>query len=50
MSPDWSKMSISIPTKIEEQKAEGDGWILLLKDSYTIKKDEKTNNYSIIKK
>lgn len=50
MSPDWSRMSISIPTKIEEQKAEGDGWILLLKDAYTIKKDEKTNNYRIIKK
>lgn len=50
MSPDWSKISVSIPTKTEEQKVEGDGWTLLLKDRYTIKKDEKTNNYRIIKK
>jgi hypothetical protein len=50
MSPDWSKISVSMPTKTEEQKVEGDGWTLLLKDRYTIKKDEKTNNYRIIKK
>jgi len=50
MSPDWSKISVSTPTKTEEQKVEGDGWTLLLKDSYTVKKDEKTNNYRIIKK
>ncbi len=50
MSSDWSKISVSMPTKTEEQKVEGDGWTLLLKDRYTIKKDEKTNNYRIIKK
>lgn len=49
MSPNWDKIAISVPTKIEEQKVEGDGWILQLKSNYIIKKDEKTNNYSLIK-
>lgn len=50
MSPDWSKISVSIPTKTEEQRAEGNGWVLQLKDSYIIKEDKKTGNYGIFKK
>ncbi|MEH7888884.1 hypothetical protein BAX95_01960 [Elizabethkingia meningoseptica] len=48
--PNWDRMSISIPSKINDQLVEGDGWTLQLNSNYTVKKDEKGNNYILIKK
>ncbi|MEY8760559.1 hypothetical protein [Chryseobacterium tongliaoense] len=50
MFPDWSKMSISIPTKINDQLIEGNGWSLQLNKNYAVVRDEKNNNYILIKK
>ncbi len=50
MYPNWDRMSISIPSKINDQLVEGDGWTLQLNSNYTVKKDEKGNNYILIKK
>ncbi|WP_407481209.1 hypothetical protein [Elizabethkingia meningoseptica] len=50
MYPNWDRMSISIPAKINDQLVEGDGWTLQLNSNYTVKKDEKDNNYILIKK
>ncbi|HIC8645369.1 hypothetical protein BAX97_09470 [Elizabethkingia meningoseptica] len=50
MYPNWDRMSISIPAKINDQLVEGDGWTLQLNSNYTVKKDEKGNNYILIKK
>lgn len=49
MSPNWDKISITNPTKISPNKVEGDGWILTLKEGYTVKKEKKTGNYVISK-
>lgn len=49
MSPNWNKISITNPTKIFPNKAEGDGWVLTLKEGYTVKKEEQTGNYVISK-
>ena len=50
MYPNWDRMSISIPAKINDQLVEGDGWTLQLNSNYTVKKDENGNNYILIKK
>lgn len=50
MSPNWEKITVSIPTKIEGQRIEGEGWVLQLKDPYTLQKDELLNNYTLIKR
>ncbi|MHC5202309.1 hypothetical protein [Myroides sp. LJL119] len=50
MFPFWNKLSITIPTKIHDQVIEGEGWILHLNKNYTIKKDETSNNYILVKK
>ncbi len=50
MYPNWNKISISIPTKINGQQIEGDGWLLMLNKNYAVVKDEKSNNYKLIKK
>lgn len=44
------KLIITIPTKIEGNNISGEGWTLLLNDNYKVIKDEKTNNYTIIRK
>jgi len=49
MSPNWNKISITIPTGISADQAEGDGWVLKLNPGYVIKKNEKTDTYILIK-
>lgn len=49
ISPDWSRISIDIPEKINGSTIEGDGWILRLKGNYKVVKDEKDHNYILIK-
>lgn len=50
MSPDWDKISISIPLKTEGKKISGDGWVLELNDGYGIQKNDNNENYRLIKK
>lgn len=50
MSADWSKISVTNPTKIEEKKIAGDGWTLELTAGYKIEKGEANSNYKLIKK
>jgi hypothetical protein len=50
MAPNWDKITVSKPIKIEGQRIEGDGWVMHLKDQYTVQKDESQNNYELIKK
>lgn len=50
MSPDWDKISLTIPTKTEEDTITGDGWNLVLSKDYKIINDPKKNMYKIIKK
>ncbi|WP_312902686.1 hypothetical protein [Chryseobacterium taichungense] len=49
ISPDWGRISIDIPEKINGSTIEGDGWILKLKGNYKVGKDEKDRNYILIK-
>lgn len=50
MAPNWDKITVSKPIKTEGQRIEGDGWVMQLKDQYTVQKDESQNNYELIKK
>lgn len=47
MSSNWDKISISNPTRKEDNKIFGDGWILELTDGYTIDKDGASGNYEL---
>lgn len=49
LNPTKDKVIITIPTKIDGSNISGEGWTLLLNDNYKVIKDEKTNNYSIVK-
>lgn len=49
MSPNWDKISITNPVTTEGKKVSGDGWTLELNNGYTIKKDEVSGNYKLIK-
>ena len=49
MSPNWNKITVSIPIEINNNIATGDGWILKLKDGYSIEKEEAGNNYLLSK-
>lgn len=50
ISPNWDKISVTIPIKIENKKISGDGWTLELKDGYSVAKNENTGNYILTKK
>ncbi|BAP30347.1 uncharacterized protein CHSO_1310 [Chryseobacterium sp. StRB126] len=50
MSPNWDKISISAPVRMEDKKISGDGWVLELTDGYVIKKGDSNGNYTLIKK
>lgn len=50
MSTDWAKISLTIPLEIGDKKVQGDGWILTLVDGYSVKKDEKSGNYVLLKR
>ncbi|WP_410220092.1 hypothetical protein [Pedobacter sp.] len=50
MSPNWDKISITNPVKIEGKKIIGDGWTLELIDAYTIEKNKTNSGYKLTKK
>lgn len=50
MSPNWNKISVTIPLKSENNNIIGDGWTLELKDGYSVTRDESTGNYKLTKK
>lgn len=50
MSPNWDKISVSIPLKIQERQITGEGWILNLTGNYVVEQDENTGNYRLKKK
>ncbi|WP_411897545.1 hypothetical protein [Elizabethkingia occulta] len=50
MSPNWDKISVSSPVKISDELIEGEGWTIKINKAYTVKKDEKSNNYVLGKK
>ncbi|MDQ1096201.1 MULTISPECIES: hypothetical protein [Chryseobacterium] len=50
MSKNWDKITITAPLRMDDPKIEGDGWTLLLNKAYTIRKDDKTGNFTISKK
>lgn len=50
MSPNWDKISITNPVKIEGKKIIGDGWNLELIDAYTIEKNKTNGGYKLTKK
>jgi hypothetical protein len=47
ISPNWDKVTITSPIKIENKKATGDGWTLELSDDYSIIKEETNENYRL---
>ncbi len=50
MSPNWDKISVTIPLKNENKYISGDGWTLELTDGYSVIKDESTGNYKLKEK
>ncbi|WP_313138760.1 hypothetical protein [Myroides sp.] len=50
MSPNWDRLSITNPTKVEENKVFGDGWILELTEHYKIEQNKDDLNYRLVKK
>lgn len=50
MHPNWDKLSITNPTSITLEKITGDGWVLELTAGYAVAKDEKSQNYTLIKR
>lgn len=50
MSPNWDKISVSIPTQISEEKVAGDGWMLELKNGFIVQRDSTSGNYILKKK
>ena len=50
MSSSWDKISVTIPIKIENKNISGDGWILELKNGYSVTKDESNGSYKLTKK
>lgn len=49
MSPNWDKISVTIPTKNNGKNVSGDGWTLTLNDGYTVIKENSNSNYKLIK-
>jgi hypothetical protein len=50
MSPNWNKISITVPLKVKDNNISGDGWTLEFKDGYSVTKNENTGNYELTKK
>ncbi|MEC4051891.1 hypothetical protein VSP10_03725 [Myroides odoratimimus] len=50
MSPNWDRLSITNPTKVEENKVFGDGWILELTEHYKVEQNKENLNYQLVKK
>jgi hypothetical protein len=45
----WKKITLSTPQATQGNTVEGDGWKLLLKEGYKIKKDKTGGNYILVK-
>lgn len=50
MSPNWDRLSITNPTKVEGNKVFGDGWILELTEHYKVEQNKDDLNYRLVKK
>ena len=48
MSPNWDKITVTIPLKNDSNIFSGDGWTLVLNEGYAVIKDN--DNYSLVKK
>ncbi|WP_111599507.1 hypothetical protein [Chitinophaga skermanii] len=49
MSPNWDKITVTQPTKMDGNKVTGDGWTLELTGGYQVTKDEATGHFKLIK-
>ena len=49
MAPDWTKVTVSVPTLIEARKIEGDGWKLELQDGWELKPGDRKGDL-VVKK
>lgn len=49
MSPNGYKITVSKPTEINSNKANGVGWTLELKDGCAVQKKESSNHYVLTK-
>jgi hypothetical protein len=49
MAPNWDKITVSLPFKIEGKKVFGDGWIIELVGDYAFIEDGKTGNFVLRK-
>lgn len=49
MHNSWKKITLSTPLATQGNTIEGDGWKLLLKEGYTVKKDAAGGNYMLVK-
>jgi hypothetical protein len=51
LSPNWSKITVTVPTDVNSNIVRGDGWTLELNvDLYTIRQDIYSKNYYLTKK
>jgi hypothetical protein len=49
IGPNWEKVSVTPPLKIEKNNIEGEGWKLELKEGYHLRKDEISGHFKVVK-
>jgi hypothetical protein len=49
MSPNWDKISVTVPLISENNVVKGDGWVLELNEGYSVIKDEGSGGYKVVK-
>ena len=49
IGPNWEKVSVTTPLKIEKNNIEGEGWKLELKEGYHLRKDEISGHFKVVK-
>lgn len=49
MSPDWGRIFLTLPVKSDSKVVSGDGWVLELREGYTLIKEERTGNVRLKK-
>jgi hypothetical protein len=47
LSPDWKKISVSLPEKNNNTNVSGDGWTLQLKSGYAVEKPSDSGNFIV---
>lgn len=50
MSPGWNKITVSIPTRITDSVASGDGWNLSIEPGFALRRDSLSGNYILRKR